>query len=240
MPRKYNRTSRKASWSSANMTAALNAIREGESIRHVSTRFGIPRCTLQDRLKSRNPSEAVLGRKPVFSRDAEKELVGEIIRLSKIFYGLTAHEIQRCAFNYAERNNINHPFIQANKAAGRDWIERFLRRNPEISIRKPQPTSINRLTAFNREEVTIFFDKLSSLMEKYKFTPARIFNADETGISNVQVSSKILAQKGQRRVGFIASGERGKTILPSCAVSVPQGCMFPLCSYLHVKGWTPS
>ncbi|KAB0803072.1 hypothetical protein PPYR_02666 [Photinus pyralis] len=219
MPRKYLRTSTKASWSSENMNAALKAISDGASVRQVSIRFGIPRSTLQDRMKKGDNSRAVLGRKSVFSVNAEKELVTEIIRLSKIFYGLTSQEIRQCAFNYAEKNNINHPFIRDKKAAGRDWMERFLNRNPEISVRKPQPTSLNRLTSFNREEITLFFSKLQSVMEKHKFTPTRIFNADETGISNVQVSAKILAQKGQKRVGFTTSGERGRTTTVMCSFS---------------------
>ncbi|KAF2887194.1 hypothetical protein ILUMI_18980 [Ignelater luminosus] len=62
------------------MTAALTAIGEGESIRHTSSRFGIPRSTLQDCLKSGNTLAALLRQKPVLSRNAEKELVAEIIQ----------------------------------------------------------------------------------------------------------------------------------------------------------------
>ncbi|KAF2905408.1 hypothetical protein ILUMI_00769 [Ignelater luminosus] len=55
IPTKHlGRTSNKASWSSENMTAALTAIGERESMRHASSRFEIPRSTLQDRLKSGN------------------------------------------------------------------------------------------------------------------------------------------------------------------------------------------
>lgn len=83
---------------------------------------------------------------------------------------------------------IKHPFVKANKVAGRDWLERFLKRNPEISVRKPQPTSINKLAAFNKDEVSIFFSKLTSVMAKYNFTSARIFNADEMGITNAELA----------------------------------------------------
>lgn len=217
MPRQYKRISNKASWTEENLNAALNAIAKGGSIRQVSLRFSIAKSTLQDRLKNKNTTRAVLGRKAVFSVEQEKELVAEIINLSKIFYGLSSNEIKQCAFTYAEKNNIKNPFVKENKAAGRDWFERFLKRNPEISIRKPQPTSINRLTAFNREEISLFFSKLDSVMERYKLSSARIFNADETGVTNVQTSGKILAQKGQRRVGFITSAERGRTTTVMCS-----------------------
>lgn len=43
--------------------------------------------------------------------------------------------------------------------AGRDWLEGFLKRNG-ISVRKPEATSINRITAFNKTEVSLFYKNL--------------------------------------------------------------------------------
>ena len=74
-----------------------------------------------------------------------------------------------------------------------------------ISIRKPEATSINRITAFNKTEVNLFFGLLGQLMEKHKFVAKNIYNCDETGISTVQTPGKILAAKGQKRVGSITS-----------------------------------
>lgn len=103
MPRQYKRISTKGSWTSENLRAALTAIDEGASIRQASLRFSIPRSTLQDRIKNRNTERAVLGRKSVFTIEQEKELVAEIINLSKTFYGLSSTEIRQCAFSYAEK-----------------------------------------------------------------------------------------------------------------------------------------
>lgn len=52
-------------------------------------------------------------------------------------------------------------------------------------MRKPETISINRITAFNKEEVTLFYNNLEILMKKHKFTAARINNMDETGITTV-------------------------------------------------------
>jgi hypothetical protein len=46
---------------------------------------------------------------------------------------------------------VAHNFCKETKLAGRDWLEGFSRRNPGISLRRPQATSINRITAFNKE-----------------------------------------------------------------------------------------
>ena len=87
-----------------------------------------------------------------------------------------------------------------------------------MSIRKAEGTSLNRATAFNKNEVAIFFKLLTELMDKYKFLPRNIWNVDETGISSVQDPGKVVAEKGQQRVGSITSGERGKTVTAVCAV----------------------
>ncbi|CAH2102147.1 unnamed protein product [Euphydryas editha] len=59
-------------------------------------------------------------------------------------------------------------------------------------------------------------------MEKHKFLPKNIYNCDETGISTVQTPGKILATKGQKKVAFITSWERGKNITLLCAMSAAE------------------
>lgn len=94
-----------------------------------------------------------------------------------------------------------------------------LKRHPNISLRKPESTSINRITAFNKTEVQMFFNNLEALQTKHHFDASRIYNVDETGISNVQRNSRILAPKGQKQVGMAVSGERGTTTTVVCAFS---------------------
>lgn len=50
-------------------------------------------------------------------------------------------------------------------------------------------------------------------MEKYGLLPYSIYNADETYITTVTDPGKYLAEKGQRRVGAVTSGERGSDII---------------------------
>ncbi|CAH2018479.1 unnamed protein product, partial [Acanthoscelides obtectus] len=52
------------------------------------------------------------------------------------FYGLTSQDVRRMAYELAARNKIKHPFSPSG-AAGRAWIDLFLKRHPELSIRKP-------------------------------------------------------------------------------------------------------
>lgn len=93
---------------------------------------------------------------------------------AKLLYGLTPTELRRLAFKYAEENNIKYAFTCEKKIAGKDWLYGFLKRNPEITLRQPEGTSINRIASFNSESTKQFFANLEVLMDKYNFPPDKI------------------------------------------------------------------
>jgi len=63
---------------------------------------------------------------------------------------------------------------------------------------------------FNRGQVNIFFGVNKNVLTAHNYTSTRIWNMDETGITNVQIASKIVASKHERDVGRMTSRERGK------------------------------
>jgi hypothetical protein len=85
-----------------------------------------------------------------------------------------------------------------------------MRRNPQLSVRHSEATSLARAKGFNTDNVLHFFDLLESNIVKFAFTPDKILNEDEPGFSTVQKRpQKIVVQKGKYQVGVVASGERG-------------------------------
>lgn len=163
MPRTYTRKTTRASWTSETLQAALAAIENGRAVREVSRSFAIPRATLQDRRRDGRVSKLPLGRRPVFTQEQERVLSKQIIHLAKLFFGITPAQVQQSASTFAKSNNLENRFKEEKGLAGRDWLEGFLRRNPEIRLRKPESTSINRVTAFNKDEIGIFFANLNNV-----------------------------------------------------------------------------
>ena len=82
---------------------------------------------------------------------------------------------------------------------GKKWLHEFRHRH-NLSLRVPEPTSAATATAFNKTNVSIYFNNLYSVMGKYKFDPGQIYNMDETGCSTVQTLKKVLARRGQKQV----------------------------------------
>jgi len=122
-----------------------------------------------------------------------------VVEMQSRFYGIGLLELRRIAFELAEQNRIVDPFSRVTKLAGTDWAASFLRRYPELSLRHPEPTSMSRLSGFNRVQVNRFYTFLKAELVTKKFPAQRIFNVDESGITMVHTPGKILAKKAANK-----------------------------------------
>ena len=108
--------------------------------------------------------------------------------------GLTAKQLRKLAFDFATSLKIPHNFNKETGLAGYDWLSCFMKRH-DLSNRKAEPTSTARANGFNKAEVDNFFKLLKSYQDKFKYTAARIWNVDETGISVYQKAFQELSQE---------------------------------------------
>ncbi|GFS25268.1 tigger transposable element-derived protein 6-like protein [Elysia marginata] len=115
--------------------------------------------------------------------------------------------------------------------SGEDWFLGFRKRH-QFSLRKAENTSIGRAIGFNQPAVQLFFDNLIEAMSRHSYGPQQIYNVDETGVSTVPSSSRVVAKTGSRSVGRIVSAERGTLVTLVCAInaignSIPPMFIFP-------------
>jgi len=173
-----------------------------------SVEFGIPKPTLHRHFRGM-VSKPLPGRCPVLSPDFEEMLVKHIKEMQRLLFGLTPKEVRRIA----EQNKLQHIFSQKTQMAGEDWFVSFCKRRPEISVRRPEATSMSRATGFSKEVVNQFYDILKLELQKHDIDASRTWNVDESGLSSVHKPPKIMAVKGMKQVGKLTSGEHGKTTL---------------------------
>ena len=203
--------------------AVEKVISEGKSIQSVCEMYNIKFSTLRRYVqKARDAGNTGLTSyapnyrcRQVFTDVEERLLQDYLIKASKIQFGLTRKQVRKLAFDFAVKNGKEFPESWSTSGyAGEDWFSGYMNRFPNLSLRRPEATSLSRSTSFNKKNVNEFFDNLEGLLEKHKFGPNDIYNSDETGCSTVQKvgNTKVIAVKNEKQVGKITSGERGALV----------------------------
>ena len=165
----------------------------------------------------------------VFTHEQEAILVDYIVKTASIYFGMTPNDIRSFAYEISEKHGLETPQSwTANKKAGRDWFNGFMKRHPSLSIRQPEATCLTRAMNFNRPNVNAFFTKLAEVMDRYQFTPSDIWNVDKTGATTVMKPTKVVAKKGEKQVGAITSAERGTLITMCQAVNATGNALPPM------------
>ena len=234
MGRTYTRKTTRGSYGADSITGALKSISQGTPLKTAARQYGVPAKTLRRHRDGAvmKPGSISLGRfKQELNEDHEAELVIIIQKMEKALYGLSTTDVRKLAFDFATKVGIAHRFNQELKIAGTDWLRGFLKRHPELSIRQPEATNISRAVGFNQPQVKLFYERYRDLLSAHTYTPMKIWNADETGISNVQKPVKVIATKGARVVGRITSGERGRTVTVMCAMNAAGSFIPPMFIY---------
>nr|CAH7722954.1 unnamed protein product [Callosobruchus chinensis] len=149
---------------------------ERSTILTSSKRYGIPYATLHRHMKS-GSSEKKLGRfKKVFSDEEEAELLKFLQKLDDVFYGMTRLEFLQLAGEFAKRKGKTGRFTEG--VAGKGWYKNFMLKNPTVTLRTPEPTSLARVKGFNRVAVGRFYDLLE---EKYFEIEVNVFQKAHPG-----------------------------------------------------------
>ena len=227
--------------------AAESVVSLEMSLYEASRTFSIPQTTLHRyvvKLRNQHGSgakpvtfEPNYGVRRIFS-DAQENLISDyLLEASRLHHGLSVRAARCLAFDFANANKIYIPKNWVlDQKAGEDWMQRFMSRHQNLSLRTPEPTSLSRATGFNRTTVTKYFDNLEEVMQRHKFGPHQIYNVDETGVTTVHRPDKVVASRGSKQVGQVTSGERGTLVTLCCAVnalgnSVPPFFIFPRVYY---------
>jgi hypothetical protein len=245
MVRKYDKKSNRQKWNENDMANAIDdVIQKKMGCKKAASTYNVPRTTLQRRIikYNANPDLEIAAKKglgnfkPIFNKEQELELARYIKDMENRLFGLSTKDLRELAFQLAEHNQKTHNFNKTLGMAGEDWLTGFLRRNVTLSLRKPEATSAARAMGFNKVVVNKFYDLLSGIIDKYKITPNRVYNVDETGITTVAKSlTKIIATKGKKQVGTLSSAERGQLLTVEICMGADGSYMPPLFIFPRVR-----
>lgn len=195
-------------WTADQLLQAVQAVRNCAMGANAASRnFGIPAPTLRRRMKNNDLSKKTLGPPSLLGIENEEKLKSHIKKLQKHGFAPTREAVRSMAFHLALCLGIKHKFNSEEEVAGYDWLNMFLKRHPDLSVRKSEGVSLARSQGMNKKEVASYFQLLeevliaNDLMKK----PANIFNMDGTGLQLNNKPGYVVAQKGSKNVrcGYI-------------------------------------
>ena len=100
-----------------------------------------------------------------------------------MYNGFSIKSTRLLAYEFALKNKkICSSSLIKSKIAG-IWLKKFMKRQPELSLRTPEAASFARSTAFNKHTVGEFFQNLKTVRNRYKYNPNCIYNVDKTGLT---------------------------------------------------------
>nr|CAI5825039.1 unnamed protein product [Callosobruchus analis] len=177
--------------------------------------------------------------KKVFNEEQEKMLVVYIKDAANLQFGLTLKDVKVLAYQFAKANQMRYPTSwDSAQMAGEYWLRLFRKRyKEELSLRKPEATSLARSSAFNKYSVELTFNNYKKALSQCPsdLQAVNIWNIDETGLSTVHVPPKILAPAGVKQVGSMTSAERGNTVTMIAASNAGGGFIPPMLIFPRVN-----
>ncbi|XP_017050190.1 uncharacterized protein LOC108094242 [Drosophila ficusphila] len=248
MPRYYGKYDKKIDYEAV-VEAIKQMDKNEKSIRVIAKTYNVPRATLSrymGKLQDANidvstasddtmitflKGTTITGAKPIFSDEEEQTLLKYLLHASDIYYGLSISELRALAFQYAVSIKRNYPESwDENKEASKDWYYSFMNRHPNLSLRKPEQVSQNRVKAFTKEKVDAFFDNFRSVLnatnrdvhEKVT-TSESSAGASTSGTSSSASLSHKLRQSGPLKKGTPAEkSNRGRKPMRSAILTSPE------------------
>jgi 4-hydroxybenzoate polyprenyltransferase len=181
--------SQHAAQTEAKVQAAMKGLEVGtySSIWSAANAVGMSHKTLTRRVNGGKSCAQAKENDQHLSAAEEKALVRWILMMTSTghpvpyrFLGEMAEEIRRqrlCKINDDTITLITYTPL------GKRWIQRFLKRHPELETQLTRSIEHSRIKYVSEELVKNFFDKLQFLIKEHDIRPENIYNHDETGIS---------------------------------------------------------
>ncbi|KAK9752186.1 hypothetical protein QE152_g4382 [Popillia japonica] len=139
--------------------------------------------------------------------------------MQELGFGLTVNQIRNLAYKLVASSGKPHPFSIDKEMAGWYWWGKFKERYG-LAIRQPENLSMNRTNMATREVLDDFYSKLKTLAEKLGIDKSadRFWNTDETDLTYVMKSYRVVTLVGKKYVYKQSYGER-------CITTTVLGCI---------------
>ena len=173
------------------------------SIRKVAGNFGVPKSTLADR-KTIGCQNAKLAHhhETILSSTQEQALVDWAIFQDDL-------GVPICKTLLKDKAEAILQVTAPEKRLGVHWVDRFIKRYPEIEMRYSQRLEHQRSLANNPKVLEHHFKVFDRAVKKYQIKNETIWNIDEKGFQvGISTRIKVICRAGKRNPRYTDDGNR--------------------------------
>jgi hypothetical protein len=96
----------------------------------------------------------------------ENKIKIHIKKLQKFGFAPTRESVRSMAYHLAEQLKIKNSFNKVKRLVGYDRLKMFLKRHPDLSVRKSEGVSLARCQGMSRAKVGSYFDLLEKTLSE--------------------------------------------------------------------------
>lgn len=148
MVRHYDRKKCQPSYSLDDIgNAVQDVINKNSTYREAEIKYGVPISVIYHRIKGRkiDLDRRGAGRPPTLSKDVENNITKCLVARSRMGYPCDKKELLSLVAEFVRVNNLRTSFTDG--IPGDDWYQGFMKRHPELSLKKPEMLQKNRKDA---------------------------------------------------------------------------------------------
>ncbi|KAI0999709.1 hypothetical protein K3495_g8488, partial [Podosphaera aphanis] len=157
-----------------NLQEALEALANGQSLEKASSKWGVPRSTLQNRLKGVQSGDVASSDSQRLSLTQENCLAEWIRVQGNLGLPPAHHQLKVMAERILQVDGNFQPL-------GKNWVQKFINRNPSIKVQRCRAIDFPRVNGVLENIIRPWFDRLTK-SEIMAIKPCNRYNMDETGI----------------------------------------------------------
>ena len=209
MVRNYKRKT-VTTYTDQDIIRAVRAVRlRNQSIKSAAKEHGVPYGTLQNRLKDRH--EKAWGGQTYLPLDFEEHLLEALDRLVEWKVPFDPYDIRCLVKCYHDSAGLTHLKF-ANNMPGNDWVYSFIRRN---NLTKRVADNVRAARAEVTEAlINDYFNNAEKWIKD--LTPDRIYNYDETNMTDDPGSKTVVCRRGRSRVEIKSNHSKSSVSVMFC------------------------
>lgn len=236
MPKKAKHEIYVKKYTKEDLQRAIDEVNNGIPKRVASKKYSIPRATLQFRVSNKFVKSSH-GPSPILTSEEESLLVHWIKECHRKGFPRRKEDIQISVKQFLDDTPRPNPFT--DNYPGDGWYKAFMRRHPDIALRKTEAITAASSKISETDIKKWFADIYVYLQEKgysdILKDPNRIFNGDETNFQLCPQNKKVLAPKGSKNVYEIDCGQAKSNITVMFSFSASGITTSPLIIYPYKR-----